>query len=395
MLSRLTQAERRLLLLFLAAFTVFGCAFTIVGAALPQIIRTFRWSYALTGLVVSASAIGYFVSSFACGFLVERIAPRRVIIAGLLLGAAGMALFARSPSPWVNLLLGLAIGLCQGAIEVVTNLEVVHMEAEGQSRIMNLVHSFFCVGAIAGPFAVGALVESGLPVTLAVFAAAGGLAAVLALLFGLARFPRVQAARRPGEPRAHLFRQPLLVALSAFLLLYVGAELGVSTWVSEFFVTALGASASAGAFMVSLFWSGLLAGRLAISLAYHGTRQERVVLGLTVLAAASLVAALALRRPELVAAGIFLTGLGFSGLYPLVIAMVGTHFRTGVALGAAATGGGIGSFTFPFVIAVLAQGLGIRAGFWLSAGLSVGLALLAVTVTRMVAARRLAARAGR
>ncbi len=383
MLKTLEARDKRLLVLFLLAFAVFGAAFTVIGAALPEIIRTFQWSYTLTGAILGASAVGYFLASFLCGFLVERFPPRRVLIVGLLVGCAGMALFARTSSPWINLFLCLAIGLCQGVIEVVTNLGIVRMEKNGQSRLMNLVHAFFCVGAIAGPAAVGALVGGGLSSSRTVFAVSGALAALLAILFGLTPFPPHAAPRgkKRGSTR-RLLAEPLLLLFTLFLMLYVGAEMGVSTWVSEYFVTVLGSTASTGAYSVSLFWAGLLAGRLLISFAYHGRRQERIVLALACVATAALLLTQSGRSVAVVAAGIFLTGLGLSGIYPLVMVLVGKAFKSGVAIGTAATGGGIGSFTFPFLMAVMAQGIGMRGGFWFYTGLTATLALLALVIAR-------------
>ncbi|HUJ74378.1 MAG TPA: MFS transporter, partial [bacterium] len=165
-----------------------------------------------------------------------------------------------------------------------------------------------------------------------------------------------------------------------FLMLYVGAELGVSTWSSEYMVTVLHGSPALGAFMVSLFWTGLLAGRLIISAAYHGQKQERIVLGLAALATCGLLVVLASGSQGGAAAGIFLAGLGFSGIYPLAMAIVGASFKSGMAIGTAATGGGIGSFSFPFLMAVMAERIGLRGGFWFYAALSACLAALALVI---------------
>jgi fucose permease len=360
---------RRLFWLYMGGFLVFGAVFTIIGAALPQIIHTFHWSYALTGTVLAASAVGYFVSSFFCGLLVQRFPPKAVIIVGLLVGAAGMVLFARTSSPWLNLLFNLAIGLCQGAIEVVTNLGIVRMEKPGQSRLMNLLHAGFSVGAIAGPLSIGYLIGRSTNGTVIVFTVAGILAAVMAILFSTARFPawhRESSHQRRGSLK--ILQQPLLLLIVFFIILYVGAEVGVSSWTSEFFVTVLGSPASIGAFAVALFWTGLLVGRLIVSL-YRGTRQEYIVLASVALATVALTLALVVRSTPAVAVGVFLTGLGFAGIYPLVMSMVGRYFKSGFAIGVVATGGGIGSFTFPFIMAVLAQTMGLRNGFWFYLGI--------------------------
>jgi fucose permease len=383
MMQSLTRETRRLYVLFLAGFVIFGILFTIIGAALPQIIRAFHWSYTLTGVVLAASAIGYFLSTFLCGFLVQRFSPRLVLVTGLLLIAVCMVFFMRWSSPWLNLALNLLIGLGQGTIEVVTNLEVIHMERKGQSRLMNLMHAAFSVGAIVGPVAVGILVGMGLRGTV-VFLAAAGPIAIMALLFGTAKFPPLAQEDEHGQRQGlRLLRSPILLLLTLFLLLYVGAELGVSTWVSEYFVKVLSTTASTGAFSVSLFWLGLFTGRLGVSLLYKGSRQELILLALSLLSAIALGFVLLVSSTAAVAVGVFLTGLGLSALYPLVMTMVGRYFKSGFAVGTAATGGGLGSFTFPFLMAVLSESVGLRGGFWFYLGLTLVLVVLSFAIVAM------------
>ena len=376
----LNRDTRRLYVLFLAGFVVFGIILTIIGAALPQIIRTFHWSYTLTGVVLAASAVGYFLSTFLCGFLVQRFSPRTVVVTGLLLMAVCMLFFMRWSSPWLNLVLNLMIGLGQGTIEVVTNLEVIHMEHKGQSRLMNLMHAAFSVGAIVGPASVGILMGVGLKGTVVFLAAAGPLA-LMALLFGTVRFPHLAQEDEHGQKQGlRLLRSPILLLLTLFLLLYVGAELGVSTWVSEYFVRVLSTTTSTGAYSVSLFWMGLFVGRLGVSVLYRGARQEYLMLGLSLLSAAALGFVLLVSSTAAVAVGVFLTGLGMSALYPLVMAMVGRFFRSGVAVGTASTGGGLGSFTFPFLMAIVSESIGMRGGFWFYLGLTLILVILSLAI---------------
>jgi fucose permease len=376
------RSTRRLYFLFLLGFATFGVVFTIIGASLPHIISTFHWSYALTGAVLAANAVGYFVSTFVCGILVQRIAPKKVLVFGLVLGALSMSLLFRWPSPWLNLGLNFCIGLCQGTIEVVTNLSVMRMERRGQSRLLNLLHAAFSFGGIVGPAAVGLLLGAG-GGGLTVFAATAAVLALMALLFGFSLFPKLDHHEEHERGGLKLMLQPLLLLITLFLLLYVGAELGVSTWTAEFFVKVRGSTAAAGAFALSLFWIGLLVGRFSLSVVYKGSRQEYIVLWLTILSAAGLGMVLLVSSTWATAAAVFLTGLGFSGIYPLCVAIVGRYHRSGVAVGAVTTGGGVGSFTFPFLMAVLAQTIGIRGGFWFYLGLTVVLVGLAAAIIRM------------
>jgi fucose permease len=342
----------------------------------------------VTGLVLAASAGGYFLSSFLNGFLVQRFPPRRIMMVGLAIGALSMSLFVRWPSPLLNLLLNLGIGVCQGALEVVTNIEVIHMEQKGQSRLMNLIHAAFCVGAIIGPAAVGYILKKGIPLV-SIFIAGAICYALLAVVVACTRFPRVQAEPEKGAKTGlRLLRQPLLLLMTAALLIYVGAEIGVSSWSSEYVVKSLGVSASMGAFAVGVFWLGLLAGRLGISFGYKGSRQEILMLALSIMSTAALFGVLLARSPGAVAAAVFVAGLGCSGFYPLGMSMLGRHFKSGVAVGTAATGGAAGSIAFPFAMALISQTMGIRRGFWFYLGMNALLVVLAALLVRQVRRER-------
>lgn len=387
MLKDLDRQVRRLYFLLLTCFALFGLIFTVAGAALPQIIGSFSWSYTMTGLVLAASAVGYFFSSFLSGLLVQRFPPRLVMVVGLALGAFSLSLFVRWPSPWLNLLLNLGIGVCQGVIEVVTDLEVIHMEQNGQSRLMNLMHASFCVGAILGPSAVGYILSAKFPLV-SVFIASAVISGILAVFFAATRFPLVNyEPKQAGRTSVRLLQQPLLLLMTAALLVYVGTELGVSSWSSVYVVKVIGMPASTAAFAVALFWLGLLTGRLGISFGYRGDRQELLMVALSTLSAAALVAVLLARSATAVAVAIFIAGLGCSGFYPLGMSLLGKHLKSGVAVGTAATGGGAGSIVFPFVMALIAQTAGIRNGFWFYLGMNVMLVVLAVLLVRLVRRR--------
>jgi fucose permease len=391
----LDRSARRLYFFLLASFVLFGLILTIAGAALPQIIESFRWSYTVTGLVLAASSVGYFLSSFLSGFLVQRFHPRYVMISGLLLGAIGLSLFARWPSPWLNLLLNLAVGLCQGAIEVVADLEVIYIEQKGQSRLMNLLHAAFCVGAIVGPSAVGYILAARFPLV-SVFVGSALISVVLAILFAATPFPQVKHGHKENvQTGRSLLREPLVLLMTVALLVYVGTEIGFSSWSSVYVVRVLEVPAAVAAFAVAIFWLGLLAGRLAISFGYRGDRQELLMLGLSVLSMTALVAVLLARSTGAAAAAIFAAGLGCSGFYPLGMSLLGKHFKSGMAIGTASTGGAAGSIAFPFLMAVISQSIGIRKGLWFYLGMDILLVVLAGFLLRLVRRHAASVAAGR
>jgi fucose permease len=387
---------------FFAIFALFGTSMTIVGATLPKILASFQWDYRTAGLVLAAGAIGYFISTWFSGKLLAPLGVRLSVAIGLSLDAFGLALFAATPSPVANLLLYLCIGLGQGFFEVPVNWSVMRMDSlsaaesgqDSTGRALGLMHGAYAIGAVAGPFVLGWLLAAGLPWV----ALYRGMAAIFGLLLVAIVLLPVQILgkeepHQPQKPRARLGagerrsasqtkdRPPSLWKDRVYwlgfivLFLYVGVEIGLSNWSAEYFVSVFGASAAAGSFMVSLFWLGILAGRLGFPVLARRLKQGVLLLRIAGLLAvtATLLALAGFIGPALAIPATILcllAGLGCSSIYPVVMSLVSTAFpRTqAVAMGFAATGGGLGAFAFPYLLSLIAGTLGLRMGFLVYAG---------------------------
>lgn len=365
-MRHLESQFRSIYISMLVNFVLFGVTLTIIGATLPKIIREFEWSYIATGFVVAAGSVGYFVSTFVSGILLHKFSAKKIVVIGLLIQSIGLAFFAARPFIFLNFFLGLLMGFGQGGTEVVVNYAVIRIEKGGQSRLMNLMHAAFSVGAIIGPFAVSRLIASGLSWQLIYrfMALASLIMAGVFLKLPLSRLGEEEKEAKDKPKFFQLLKQPLLITSFLILFLYVGTELGVSSWVAEYYVKILKTSEATGALIVSVFWVGLLIGRLGLS-GYRGTRQAEWLLGLSGTCTLALIFAVSMGGPWLAGLGFLLAGLGFSAIYPLVIAIVGQYFKRaqGVAVGVAATGGGIGSFAFPFIMSAISNRFGLQRGF--------------------------------
>ena len=397
-LPRVPARFRSLYLGLVAATVLFGADLTVVGAVLPEMIRSFGWSYTEAAAVLAASSIGYFAATFASGFVVRWLGPRVTVVTGLGLMAGALALFGATPLVLVNMLLYALVGIGNGAVEVVINYGAVRIERDGRSQLMNLLHAAFSVGAVAGPLLAARLLDSGAAWQIAFRAVALG-AAGMAVWIALLPFGRLEeglgGGRRDqaGSAAALPLDRGLVAICVALLFLYVGAEVGVSSWLGEYFVGFLGTSPAQGAMMVMLFWGGVLGGRLLLAFCYRGTRAAEAILLLAGVATVGLIGAVSVSGRTAAAIGFVAAGFGFSSVYPLVMSMVGRFVaprHQSMVIGFASTGGGVGSFLFPFAMALVAQQIGIRLGYLLYVGLSALLVLLAfaaVLKTRTAGAR--------
>ena len=369
-------------------FALFGATVTVVGATLPIIIRTLNWTYLMAGFVIAANSFAYFVTTFCAGLAAQRIGLRRMIVAGLLLQALGIGFFGAYPSMAFNLGAFMLVGIGQGAIEIVTNYSVVQMEPAGQSRLMNLMHSAFTVGAIIAPFVTGALIGMDVEwrsIFLCLAAASLVLTGVLSSRFVQFQEPNSEEKIQSGTG-SRLLKQPLLLLLVLIMFLYVGAEIGISSWISERFVKVYAMTPSDGANMVSLFWLGIFLGRLLTSVVYKGDRQGHVLLIFSVSSSVFLAAALMTNRLQLSAGLFFFVGIAFSTIYPTVMAIAGHHYESarGAVIGVVSTGGGIGMCLFPLIMAGIANFASIETGFWFYLILTLAMTLISGIVFRIL-----------
>jgi fucose permease len=404
---------------FFAVFTLFGISMMIVAATLPKILADFKWNYSTAGLVMASGAVGYFVSTWLAGKILPFLGPRNALAIGIGLDAIGLALFAAGPSPILNFILYFGIGLGQGFLEVTVNSSVLRMStadgAEHGGRAMSLMHGAFAIGAVAGPFVIGWILAAGLPWVVICRIIAAVLAVLFVTLFFLPFKELGRGRRAPGNDAIAMSQDDSelsglaerskrskstnrdLVYWMGFvsLLLYVGVELGISNWSAEYFVAVFGVSPAVGSFMVSLFWMGLLAGRLCLPLLGKRFSQSRILFSIaTLLVVASSLLSISgfLGAAFIVPAYIleFLAGLGCSGIYPIIMSIVGEAFPHSQekAIGMAATGGGIGSFVFPYVMSLIANSLGIRFGFVLYAIFAVAVLISSKVIVGAAARRR-------
>lgn len=396
------KRERNLYYALTGNFILFGVSLTIFGAVIPEAIRQYGWSYTSTGIILAASAVGYFSSTFVSGYVIRFLGAKRLIVISLLVEALSIFFFAQSPSIALNVALNFAIGLGHGGTEVVSNYAAIQMERDGTSRLMSFLHAAFCVGAFIGPLGVAGLLKSRLAWEL-IFRIMGCALVLMGLTFAVLKYPEHCIRIRRDEDNSRTGKDAtgrksriipgiggrfILVGFVLTIFMYVGIELSLSNWSAEYFVDHLGAPSRIGAVMVAVLWAGLLIGRVSISLLYKGKRQELLLVFLALLSGASLTVFLFSSNIVLSGFFIFFAGLGLSGAYPLVMTLVGKNTKNSVAIGYVSTGGGIGSFSFPFILAYIADKTSLHSAFFFCLAVNAAMIIILIGIARQLRKRR-------
>lgn len=349
-------------LLASASFGAIGACMTLPGSLLPVLVEAFDIRLVEAGSMLALQPIGYLLSVLAARGLIARFGARRVTSAGLLVFALGIIGFGLVSGWRAGAAVMFLSGLGFGSMEVAGNTLVLALGGARNANLLNFVHLFFGVGSLATPAVVTRAVAAGVSWR-SVFVLVGAATAAIALSWVAVADPPAEEAHaetHAAAPRSRLV--PLLLA--SILGLYVGVETGVGGWLTKFMVSEQGVALPFAGNALSAYWLGLSAGRFVLIFVAHHVAEGVLVVALSALSTAALVAAVVAPGPWLAAAAFTAAGLGYSGIFPAVIAM-GGRFQpenTAAITSMLIAGAGVGGIVVPWVMSAVSDAVSVAAG---------------------------------
>ncbi|MEU6329759.1 MFS transporter [Streptomyces sp. NPDC047049] len=234
----------------------------LIGALGPRLLGELGISRTVLGLTTTAGFGAAALLSPAAGRLVDRVGPRRCLVALLLLAAVSLALIGAAPGTAVLLPAVALGGLPQALANPATNkLILARVPAEQRGGVTGLKQS----GVQFGAFVAGlplSLLAAGVGWRGAVWTAAGA-AALAAVWAALVLPPDAAAAAprsRPSRPVRGLTRQ-----LAVFSLLLGCGIASVNTYLALFGSQRLGLSPATAAALVAVLGVAGIGGRMGWS----------------------------------------------------------------------------------------------------------------------------------
>jgi fucose permease len=262
---------------------------------------------------------------------------------------------------------------------------------------MNLVHMFFSVGAFLGPILIGLYIESTgewRPIMFFTMIPTG----LLMLWSLMLRFPRRTPTRQnrgkvDGQPVAGVdarapaasaesrgvvlstLRTPYVLLGALSLLLYVGAEVGISSWVVYYLQVRLDLSPALSAAGLSVLWITILIGRYLNSLLGNRVSSTTLVAVSSLLGAGGVIVFLLSGTAVLAFFALAWIGMCLSGMFPNVMGELNNREpeRAGTVTAVMAMGAAIGAGLFQWFVGVLAEHVSLVAAFTVPAALQLAL----------------------
>ena len=363
-------------------YFIFGFITCLNDILVPHLKAVFDLDYTRAMLVQFSFFSAYFLLSLPSGWLVDRLGYQKGMVAGLATMAAGCLLFyPAAGSGLYPFFLGAIFLLAAGItlLQVAANPYVALLGSpETASSRLTLTQGFNSLGTtlaplfgsaliLAGPAGLGARAEAAsvqLP-----YLALGGLLALLAVL--AARLPlavgRGGGARDADalEPRVRLLRHRPMVLGAVAIFLYVGAEVGIGSFLVNYIhqPDIGGISLAQSAQYVSFYWGGAMAGRFLGAAVMRIVPPGRVLTGTALAAAALVLAAIGsagrVSMWAILAVGLF-NAVMFPTIFTLAIQGLGRNMgRASGILCMAVVGGAV----LPVAQGLIADRHGIRAAF--------------------------------
>jgi len=308
----------------LAGYVFIGTAAVLVPSVMPSITDEFMaagLTLAAIGLIFPARSVGGILGNLLSGVGSDVIGRQRLVwLSALFLGAS--LFLAAAAQIWVLFLAGLVlVSTAQGSLSTGINALIADANRGARARALNTLHGVYGAGAAISPLIIGALIVRGLPWRWAL----GG-TGLIWLIYGLVAYWLARpgrAAARTGTAQTldlGMLRQGPFLALFLIAFIYNGVAVSLLGWIAVFMQQSAGFSTLLSVSMVSVFYVALTLGRFLCA-----ARAERLGYATTLLVLACGITltyplVLVSARPLLVVAGVFLTGLSLSGLFPTGLA---------------------------------------------------------------------------
>ena len=363
----------------------FGIVLTTLGTVLPSVIERFGIDKAAAGALLLLMTFGILAGSLVFGPIVDHRGYKGVLIGAtalIILGLQGIA-FASSMA-WLRVAV-FVIGFGGGIVNGGTNALVADISSEGRGAGLSLLAVFFAIGAMGVPFVLGVLPDR-FSYSM-VIASVGALVLIPIIVMALTTFPAPKQAQGfPIADAGRLLRDPTLLLMGFMLFLESGMELTVGGWTSTFFKEELAVPERRALVYLSLYWMGMMLARLSLGFVLPRVRAVAVLYACLAIALVGSALLLTTRDAGVAAVGVFLLGVGFAAMFPVVLGFIGDRYAAlsgtafSIAIAMALTGG----MLLSYAAGVFGSRFGLRASL-----IIVPAAAVLLTVLLGIVARRM------
>jgi fucose permease len=353
----------------------YGYFLNILGPITPFLKDELRLSYTISSLHFTAFAVGILLVGLGGHLIIQRIGRWYSLWIGAIGISLGALLLVAGRSPLITISASFLMGLIGSLILAIVPAALSDQHGEMRTVAISEANVIASLVVTAAPLMVGWSAH-----LIAGWRLALGLAAFTPILLYLGFGRRTSPAAEPQKDSAQT-RQPLpglFWIYWAAIFMAVSVEFCMIFWSADYLENIFGMQKASAAQAVSLFLAAMILGRLAGSQLVRRFSTSRVVTASILVAGLGFLLFWKTSDLEVGLTGLFLTGLGVAGLYPLILALaIGVANQDTVQASARATlASGTAILTLPLILGRLADAVGIGLAYGVVAFLLISVLLI-------------------
>lgn len=353
-----------LLIFIYLAFISLGLPDAVLGSVWPIMHKELGLALSSAGLIGAIVSTGTVLSALFSHRMIKRFGTWKVTVISVFATAVGLWGYSISANLLHLVLWALPLGLGAGSVDAVLNNYVA---LHYKSRHMNWLHSFWGLGASAGPALVALVMSFG-------FAYKSGylLLSILQMILvvSLLFTKKMWDDHQKPTVEEHLDQQhgsavakgPLIYILLAFLF-YCGLEVSLGLWSVTYLTQTKHLAVEVATRYGSFFFVGITVGRMLSGFAtFRLSNMKLIIMGLII----AFVGVVALRFSSLALApvALLLSGVGCAPVFPSLLHETPRRFGPEASqkvIGYEMACAYLGSTLTPLLTAILVRSFGLHA----------------------------------
>jgi MFS transporter, FHS family, L-fucose permease len=279
-----TKKNSFLLGVTILLYVSFGLLTSVIGVIIDKFQVDYNVSLTIAALLPFAFYLSYGITSIPFGMAMDKYGAKNILLLGTVLMAIGSFLFYVSNSVAIIILVIFLVGVGVTAIQVAGNPFIRELDSPNRyTANLTIIIGIGALGYAFSPLLVPLIQSNGFSWK-SVYLIFGIINTVLLIMLALSKFPEIKLNEEEKinfSGIGELIKNPVIITYSLGIFLYVGAEVGVSSYIITYMNKIHGINntqsfwndgtfmhsvfPSKTALVVALFWLFQALGRLIIS----------------------------------------------------------------------------------------------------------------------------------
>ena len=324
-----------------AGMLLFGISLITLGAVAVDLRQKFQLDDIAAGTLFSILPFGILAGSLIFGPVCDRYGYKVLLAFACMIMFVGFEGIAFSSSLNMLQFCIFIFGLGGGIINGSTNALVSDISISNKGADLSILGVFFGLGALGMPLVLGLL--SKYFEHLDIVAGVGGLTLLVGIIYLLVDFPPAKQKQSSVKVPLRSLLKTLLVLISFFLFFQSSLESIINNWTTTYLTERGVMSHNLALYALSIHIGGMIIMRLLTGTLFRSVSQVQIMWTCLILVAIGIALMQHGSSEIMIIAGLFLSGAGVAGGFPIMLGFVGERFSqlSGTA------------FSFVFIIAVI------------------------------------------